>query len=568
MGDTIFDLSARLAVVEVPRLKLAPPSPAPESRSFADHLSRVAGTERRDAPDSATQVPERSPSAADHEASTGNDESDSAEDRHREEAADSSRPAGEADDFASPRGEEDIEDGENEQDEVVVSEQANEQATQVARDPQAHAPESNPADAQVEGGEAAKEEAVATAPNAEGEASAAAEENAALTKQSQQTVATAEDEETRADLTAAEAAKSVDEAAAKNQDANQTESHHGKRRPAFAEGSQQSLAADGNVRKKTALSEGDTARQNEGTLRGDDHSSEEGETTSADRGRVASTHRGDREPGSRDSDRRDEPSARQPQTKHSPVRRQQGESPPTVSLTPGGEERAETTAASTGAGRAGEEQVRPQEALGNPVEVEGSTDLAESKPSADRSHAAELTDRSARLRGAGQGGKSAEPSQQPRPGPDPTRFVQRVARAFDAARERGGEVRLRLSPPELGALRLQVQVRGGEVHARLEAETPAARSLLLENVAQLRERLSSQDIRVGRLDVDLMEQSFDHGQQQQSERETSSESRHWQTAGRGRAGQGEGEGRPEAAAETASPGRPMLNSDGQLNIVI
>ena len=87
---------------------------------------------------------------------------------------------------------------------------------------------------------------------------------------------------------------------------------------------------------------------------------------------------------------------------------------------------------------------------------------------------------------------------------DRARFVQRVARAFHAADEQGGQVRLRLSPPELGALRLEVTVRDGVMTARLETETQSAKNLLLDHMPMLRERLAEQNIRVERFDVDLM----------------------------------------------------------------
>ncbi|MHB1035591.1 MAG: flagellar hook-length control protein FliK [Pirellulales bacterium] len=87
------------------------------------------------------------------------------------------------------------------------------------------------------------------------------------------------------------------------------------------------------------------------------------------------------------------------------------------------------------------------------------------------------------------------------------RFIQRVARAFQTAGDRDGSVRLRLSPPELGSLRLEVTVRGGVMTARLEAEHPAARTMLLENLPALRDRLAEQNIKIARFDVDLMGQS-------------------------------------------------------------
>lgn len=86
---------------------------------------------------------------------------------------------------------------------------------------------------------------------------------------------------------------------------------------------------------------------------------------------------------------------------------------------------------------------------------------------------------------------------------DHARFVNRVARAFHSLGEGGGELRLRLSPPHLGSLRLEVKVHNGALSAHIEAETPAARTVLLDNLHVLRERLAEQNIRVEHFDVDL-----------------------------------------------------------------
>jgi len=88
---------------------------------------------------------------------------------------------------------------------------------------------------------------------------------------------------------------------------------------------------------------------------------------------------------------------------------------------------------------------------------------------------------------------------------DRVRLVQRVARAVQTAQERGGDLQLRLSPPELGSLRLQVKMTDGALTARLEAETPQAQQVLTDGLPQLRERLAEQNIRVERFDVDLMQ---------------------------------------------------------------
>jgi flagellar hook-length control protein FliK len=90
------------------------------------------------------------------------------------------------------------------------------------------------------------------------------------------------------------------------------------------------------------------------------------------------------------------------------------------------------------------------------------------------------------------------------PSVDSMRLLHRVARAFVTAQDGSGEVRLRLSPPELGALRLDVKVQDGALIARLETETSAARTTLIENLPALRERLAEQGMRIERFDVDLL----------------------------------------------------------------
>src|SRR5262249_46552827 len=50
-------------------------------------------------------------------------------------------------------------------------------------------------------------------------------------------------------------------------------------------------------------------------------------------------------------------------------------------------------------------------------------------------------------------------------------------------------------------------VRNGALSAKLEAETAAAKTAILENLPALRERLTAQEIKIERFDVDLMQQS-------------------------------------------------------------
>lgn len=98
---------------------------------------------------------------------------------------------------------------------------------------------------------------------------------------------------------------------------------------------------------------------------------------------------------------------------------------------------------------------------------------------------------------------------------DRVELVQRVLHAVRLARMRDGELRLRLHPPELGALRVELRVEGGALIARLEAESSAARDLLMENLPDLRQRLAEHRVRIERFDVTLMSQSNSGGGGQQ-----------------------------------------------------
>jgi len=106
-------------------------------------------------------------------------------------------------------------------------------------------------------------------------------------------------------------------------------------------------------------------------------------------------------------------------------------------------------------------------------------------------------------RGAAEPGQPDSPAGQV----ERARFVRRVADAFRAMGDRQGPMRLKLHPPELGSLRLEIQVRSGVLTARAEAETSAARNLILEHLPALRERLAGQDIKIQHFDVDLSDRS-------------------------------------------------------------
>ncbi len=104
---------------------------------------------------------------------------------------------------------------------------------------------------------------------------------------------------------------------------------------------------------------------------------------------------------------------------------------------------------------------------------------------------------------------SQHPAPQAPPPPPPTTEtpeqaanLARVARALRSAlNQQGGSVTMRLSPPELGLVKISLQVQHGVVSASFEAEQESVRHLLSSQLGQLRESLQSQGLTVERVDV-------------------------------------------------------------------
>ncbi|NLS97401.1 MAG: hypothetical protein GXX96_35120 [Planctomycetaceae bacterium] len=144
---------------------------------------------------------------------------------------------------------------------------------------------------------------------------------------------------------------------------------------------------------------------------------------------------------------------------------------------------------------------------------------------------------------------------------DSAKFVQRVANAFAAMGQRSGPVRLKLYPPELGSLRMEITVKNGALSARVEAETATAKTLLLDNLPVLRERLAEQGIKVERFDVGFSDQP--HGGP--SERPDQG-GRSFRQTGHGDDSRAD---RGGAGSQSIEPtNTPALTSDGRLDVFI
>lgn len=155
----------------------------------------------------------------------------------------------------------------------------------------------------------------------------------------------------------------------------------------------------------------------------------------------------------------------------------------------------------------------------------------------------------------------AESDSNPATRVDAARFVHRVANAFRAAEDRGGVVQLRLSPPELGAMKVELQVQQGVLTAKLETETAAAKSVLLDNLPALKDRLAAQEIRIEKFEVDVRQHPSGGEPDWQAQQDSRDASRHPAP----RPGQSRHQA-PEAPTATTTES-PRSHHDGQFSAV-
>ena len=116
---------------------------------------------------------------------------------------------------------------------------------------------------------------------------------------------------------------------------------------------------------------------------------------------------------------------------------------------------------------------------------------------------------------------------------NPKKLVNRVATAIRSAGQNGRVLRIRLQPPELGTLEIEVSSRNGVLSARLEVQTVSAQQAILENISLLRDALAQNGTRLENIDVHLNERLNEGGQadlskEQQQQDEQQSEQEHQQ----------------------------------------
>ncbi len=118
--------------------------------------------------------------------------------------------------------------------------------------------------------------------------------------------------------------------------------------------------------------------------------------------------------------------------------------------------------------------------------------------------------------------------------PDLDPFTARILRGLSATlNQRGGVLTMRLEPPELGQLRIQMTITQGTVSAEFQAATPQAQALLERSLAVLRSALQGHGLTVERLTVHTVQQGNAQATRQDAPEQQTQQERQHADAGKG-----------------------------------
>jgi flagellar hook-length control protein FliK len=113
------------------------------------------------------------------------------------------------------------------------------------------------------------------------------------------------------------------------------------------------------------------------------------------------------------------------------------------------------------------------------------------------------------------GPSGATPAAEVQEGPgDRAELVDRIVQAARLTQSRGSaRIKIALNPPNLGELKVDLSIRQRVLHGTLQAESVAAKEMILSNLQSLKDSLEQQGIHVGEFQV-LVDPSFQQAAQQ------------------------------------------------------
>lgn len=130
----------------------------------------------------------------------------------------------------------------------------------------------------------------------------------------------------------------------------------------------------------------------------------------------------------------------------------------------------------------------------------------------------------------------------------------------NAVQQRGGAVTMRLTPPEMGTVRIQMQITGTNVSATFHAESASAQTLLTNQLAQLRSSLESKGMSVERLSVQPLAATASSQNANQSQNQSDSQQGQSQQQS---AGDGRSRGQYNGSSGRDSSDQQQDNGSGQ-----
>ena len=96
-------------------------------------------------------------------------------------------------------------------------------------------------------------------------------------------------------------------------------------------------------------------------------------------------------------------------------------------------------------------------------------------------------------------------------------LMDRIASAVRQSQSTGQQLKIRLSPPELGALQIEVSLKNGEYSAKLEVQNRHAQKVINDNMAQLKDALAKTGVSLDRIDVHINTHSSEDQRSTQSD---------------------------------------------------
>jgi flagellar hook-length control protein FliK len=88
--------------------------------------------------------------------------------------------------------------------------------------------------------------------------------------------------------------------------------------------------------------------------------------------------------------------------------------------------------------------------------------------------------------------------------PLPSYLVDQVGKQISRSIKRGERIlRLQLKPPQLGSLRVEMDMKGNILKLGMTAENSSVKDILLSSVHELKETLSEQGVKLDKIDIDI-----------------------------------------------------------------